>query len=326
MKASIREANESLVSTVTKLKRDLTGQLHTTTLSRKRRPSGSSTGHSTKRPRIESLESPSSTSTKSDKKISGSISAQPIISLPVRSPVLARTTPMIPRIPRSVFATPRPKAATPCPAASAVLSRENSTKRLPSLLQRIISSSQKPASHVSPPVFKGSPVPIANSSSFSRTLSKSWLPTFGEPKAQLPNVKIVRPQMLSEDTSQKSKVLPVGSRESTLAPTSVSRLPARSRINARFPPKYEENSTLNPPAGLTLHSTPSLAFKNQVKESAVGPYLVRMYTDSSMCSVMEGGLSLWTMTTMTTMTTKLKRCACTQARLCVELQSLDFLY
>lgn len=254
-----------MVSALTKLKRDLTGQLHSISLSRKRRPSRSSPGHSSKKPRIESLESPSSTSTKSDEKISHPISVQSPIPLLVRSPVLARTTPVIPRAQRSVFATPRPKATTPFSAATAVLSRDNSRKRLPSLLQRITSPSQK----AEPSVPQDPPIPRTTSSTFSRTSSKSGPSTFREPKIQLSNVETARPQMSNENTFQKSSILPANPRELTLVSASVSTLPIQTRINARFPAKYEGNSTLNLPAGLTLHPTSSCAFKNQVKESAV---------------------------------------------------------
>jgi len=267
IQASIREVNDFVVSALTKLKRDLTSQLHSISLSRKRRPSRSSPGHSTKKPRIESLESPSSTSTKSDEKTPHPISVQSAIPLLVRSPVLARTTPVISRTQRSVFATPRPRATTPFPAATAVLSRDNSRKRLPSLLQRITSPSQKAESYVPPPVLQDPPIPTATSSAFSRTFSKSGLSTFGEPKSQLSNVKTARPQM--SNTFQKSNIPPTDSREPTLVSASISTLPVQSRINARFPAQHEGNSTSNLPAGLTLHLTPSYTFKNQVKESAV---------------------------------------------------------
>ena len=269
IQASIQEVNGSVVSALTKLKRDLTTQLHSISLSRKRRPSKSSPGHSTKKPRIESLESPSSTSTKSDEKISHPISVQSAMPLLVRSPVLARTTPVIPRTQRSVFATPRPRTTTPFPAATAGLSRDNSRKRLPSLLQRTTSPSQKAESYAPPPGLQGPPIPKATSSTFSRTSSKSGFSTFREPKLQLSNVKTMRPQMSNENIFQKSSILPVDSHELTSVSASVSTLPVQSRINARFPAQHEGNSTSNLPAGLTLHPTPSYAFKNQVKESAV---------------------------------------------------------
>jgi len=269
IQASIREVNDSVVSTLTKLKRDLTSQLHSISLSRKRRPSRSSPSHFTKRPRIESLGSPSSTSTKSDEKTSHPISVQSAIPLLVRSPVLARTTPVISRTQRSVFATPQPKTTTPFTAATSAFSRNNSTKRLPSLLQRITSPSQKAEPYVPPPVLQDPPIPKAIRSTFSITSSKSGLSTFGEPRVQLSDVKPVRPQMFNENTFQKSSILSAHSRELTLVSASVSTLPVQSRMTARFPAKHEGNSTSNLPAGLTLYPTPSCAFKNQVKDSAV---------------------------------------------------------
>ncbi|KAF5361925.1 hypothetical protein D9756_002623 [Leucocoprinus leucothites] len=282
-KATIQDANATLTSAVTELKQDFTrslSQLRAPSNSRKRRFSGASNSPNvvSKKPRIDSSTSPSSTSTKSaGKAIPTRAALLNLVPVPVKSPVFVRTTPAISSPAkilrqRSVFATPQPKPTPPnIPAISTWLSRETPTRQT-SLLQRLTSPSQRHLPSALPQqtsVIESKSTEPASAGSPSR----SRPPKFGQLKAQLSTSKALRARSARESiigsvnaTDTKSTPRP------TVVPSPLSStrtmfnrplhpLPARPSGDATLPPPRQPGHTgLNLPAGLMLYSTPSSSF------------------------------------------------------------------